>query len=119
VMSLLQDARVDVPAALEARLLSRYSSTIALVDPSFNDAAFRSSYAAYGALRATRLVGLFVRLLRRDGKANYLQHMARNWTYLERNLAHPKLLPLAEWYDRHLPREQRLKPIDPRPKQAA
>jgi N-acetylmuramate 1-kinase len=119
VMSLLQDARVDVPATLESRLLQRYSSTISMFDPSFNDPVFRSSYAAYGALRATRLVGLFVRLLRRDGKANYLQHMARNWGYLERNLAHPKLRPLQEWYDAHLPRNLRQRPIDPRPRAAA
>jgi N-acetylmuramate 1-kinase len=119
VMSLLQDARVDVPVNLETRLLSRYCSTVPTFDPSFNDATFRSSYAAYGALRATRLVGLFVRLLRRDGKANYLQHMARNWGYLERNLAHPKLRPLQEWYDTHLGTELRQTPIDPSPRRAA
>jgi N-acetylmuramate 1-kinase len=119
VMSLLQDARVDVPEKLEARLLTRYCSTISMFDPVFNDTAFRSGYAAYGALRATRLVGLFVRLLRRDGKANYLQHMARNWGYLERNLAHPKLRPLAEWYDTHFSAELRQQPIDPRPRRAA
>jgi N-acetylmuramate 1-kinase len=119
VMSLLQDARVDVPVNLETRLLSRYCSTVPTFDPSFNDATFRSSYAAYGALRATRLVGLFVRLLRRDGKANYLQHMARNWGYLERNLAHPKLRPLQEWYDTHLGTDLRQTPIDPSPRRAA
>jgi N-acetylmuramate 1-kinase len=119
VMSLLQDARVDVPAKLETRLLSRYCSTISMFDASFHEATFRSSYAAYGALRATRLVGLFVRLLRRDGKANYLQHMTRNWGYLERNLAHPKLRPLQEWYDTHLGADLRQQPIDPRPRRAA
>ncbi len=119
VMSLLQDARVDVPVKLETRLLSRYCSTVSMFDAGFNEATFRSSYAAYGALRATRLVGLFVRLLRRDGKANYLQHMARNWGYLERNLAHPKLRPLAEWYDTHFSAELRQQPIDPRPRRAA
>ena len=119
VMSLLQDARVDVSVKLEARLLTRYCSTISMFEAGFNEATFRSSYAAYGALRATRLVGLFVRLLRRDGKANYLQHMARNWGYLERNLAHPKLRPLQDWYDTHLGAELRQQPIDPSPRRAA
>jgi N-acetylmuramate 1-kinase len=119
VMSLLQDARVDVPGKLETRLLTRYCSTISMFDAGFDEATFRSSYAAYGALRATRLVGLFVRLLRRDGKANYLQHMARNWGYLERNLAHPTLRPLQEWYDTHFSAELRQQPIDPRPRHAA
>jgi N-acetylmuramate 1-kinase len=64
------------------------------------------------------LVGLFVRLLRRDGKPNYLQHMARNWGYLERNLAHPKLRPLQQWYDAHLGGDLRQRPIDPHPRRA-
>jgi N-acetylmuramate 1-kinase len=113
VMSLLQDARLDVPMKLEARLLARYCATVSTFDPGFSESSFRSSYAAYGALRATRLVGLFVRLLRRDGKANYLQHMTRNWGYLERNLAHPELRPLQEWYDTHVGADLRRQPINP------
>ncbi len=102
VMSLLQDARVDVPEALETKLLARYAAHAATL-PGFNEQDFRLTYAAYGALRATRLLGLFVRLLRRDDKPHYLAHIPRNWRYLERNLRHPALAPLADWYDTHLP----------------
>jgi N-acetylmuramate 1-kinase len=102
VMSLLQDARVDVPAELEERLLRRYVDAVRC-DPTFDEAAFRRTYAIYGALRATRLLGLFVRLQRRDGKSDYLRHIQRNWRYLERNLGHPSLQDLREWYDHHFP----------------
>ena len=112
VMSLLQDARVDVSADLEARLLDQYVSQMAS-DLSFDELAFRAAYAAYGALRATRLLGLFVRLLRRDGKPTYLRHIERNWGYLERNLQHPMLRPLACWYDLHFPVEYRNRAIKP------
>lgn len=112
VMSLLQDARVDVPAALETELLRRYEARMA-GHPGFDAATFRATYAAYGALRATRLLGLFVRLLRRDGKPGYLEHIPRSWGYLERNLRHPVLRPLAAWYDRHLPRDLRMRAILP------
>jgi len=112
VMSLLQDARVDVAADLERDLQARYVAQMS-GDPSFDEQAFRLAYAAYGALRATRLLGLFVRLLRRDGKPGYLQHIARNWGYLERNLRHPVLAPLAAWYARHFPAELRKRAILP------
>lgn len=107
VMSLLQDARVDVPAVLETRLLDRYCARMTALDDSFDEPEFRTVYAIYGALRATRLLGLWVRLLRRDGKPQYLQHAPRTWDYLGRNLRHPALLPLKAWYDRHLPAELR------------
>jgi N-acetylmuramate 1-kinase len=103
VMSLLQDARVDVPADLEQRLLDRYCAAASRQEPGFDDARFREAYAIYGALRATRLLGLWVRLLRRDGKPHYLQHAPRTWDYLARNLRHPALQGLRLWYDRHFP----------------
>ena len=105
VMSLLQDARVDVPESLEAALLDRYCATVAVQEPAFDAADFRAIYAIYGALRATRLLGLWVRLLRRDGKPQYLQHAPRTWDYLARNLRHPALADLAAWYARHFPPE--------------
>ncbi len=103
VMSLLQDARIDVPADLEQRLLDRYCDSLARQDSAFDAARFRETYAIYGALRATRLLGLWVRLLRRDGKPHYLQHAPRTWDYLARNLRHPALAGLRLWYDRHFP----------------
>ncbi len=107
LVSLLQDARLDVPAALEADQLDRYCAAVASREPGFDAARFRSVYAAFGAQRNTRLVGLWVRLLRRDGKPGYLQHMPRTWDYLARNLSHPDLAPLRAWYDRHFPAEVR------------
>jgi N-acetylmuramate 1-kinase len=107
LVSLLQDARVDVPLALETREKARYIQTVATFEPSFNADAFTATYAAFGAQRNTRLIGLWVRLLQRDNKPNYMQHMARTWDYVGRNLAHPSLADLAVWYDRHFPEDQR------------
>ena len=112
VMSLLQDARVDVAPDLETRLLARYCEQMS-AHSGFDEASFRTTYAAYGALRATRLLGLFVRLLRRDGKPDYLTHIPRNWRYLERNLRHPALNPLEKWYARHFPPNLRRTVIAP------
>ena len=55
------------------------------------------------AQRHARIIGLFVRLLRRDGKPEYLQHLPRVWRMFERSLEHPALESLRLWVDRHLP----------------
>jgi N-acetylmuramate 1-kinase len=99
--SLLQDARMDVPRRLEAQELARYCAVVAGRDASFDPAAFGATYAAFGAQRNTRLIGLWVRLLQRDSKPGYMQHMPRTWDYLQRNLAHPTLADLRAWYARH------------------
>lgn len=107
LVSLLQDARVDVPAALEHREFDRYCAAVAAREPAFDRIAFAAAYADFGAQRNTRLIGLWARLLKRDGKANYLQHLPRTWAYLERNLAHPQLAAVKSWFDRHFPADVR------------
>lgn len=113
LVSLLQDARVTVPADLEHELFEYYCREVARTEPSFDREAFAATYAVFGAQRNTRLVGLWVRLLRRDGKANYLKHMARTWDYLARNLRHPALGTVAAWYETHFPQDVRNRPIAP------
>ena len=92
-----------MPPALEAEGLERYMAATAALEPTFDRDAFLTAYAAFGAQRNTRLVGLWVRLRDRDGKPHYMQHMARTWDYLGRNLRHPALTPLRDWYERHFP----------------
>jgi N-acetylmuramate 1-kinase len=103
LVSLLQDARLDIPAALERELLEYYCAGARALEPSFDRASFMRAYAMFGAQRNTRLLGLWVRLLRRDGKPHYLQHIPRTWGYLERNLANGAMAELAAWYARHFP----------------
>jgi hypothetical protein len=104
VVSLLQDARVDVPADLELKLLSLYVRERKAADPAFDMAAFARAYAIMGAQRATKIVGIFARLDKRDGKPQYLRHLPRIEAYLARDLAHPALQKLRGWYETHLPR---------------
>lgn len=113
LVSLLQDARVDVPAPLESELVDRYISTVAKSEPSFDPAAFRLAYAALGVQRNTKILGIFARLAVRDGKARYLGHIPRIWGYLERGLSHAAMAPLADWYARHWPVGTRIAPHQP------
>jgi aminoglycoside/choline kinase family phosphotransferase len=103
VASLLQDVRVDVPESLEVALLSRYVRGRLASEESFDAASFAKLYATLAAQRATKILGIFARLDRRDGKPQYLRHIPRIWGYLQRSLAHPALAPLKAWYATNVP----------------
>jgi len=102
VASLLQDARVDVAEEVEVLLLSRYVRA-RLSDQRFDAGLFAQSYATLAAQRATKILGIFARLDRRDGKPQYLGHIPRLLGYLRRSLAHPALAPLKAWYAANVP----------------
>jgi N-acetylmuramate 1-kinase len=98
LVSLIEDARRDVSPAVHAGCLDRYIAATGL------DAQdFRTGFALMAAQRHARIIGLFVRLLRRDGKPEYLPHLPRVWAMFERALKHPVLEPLRLWVDHHLP----------------
>ena len=101
--SLLQDARVDVPEMTEIALLSRYTRARLKAEPGFDAPGFVRLYSTLAAQRASKILGIFARLERRDGKPQYLRHMPRVWAYLQRALAHPSLTQLNAWYRVNVP----------------
>jgi tRNA threonylcarbamoyl adenosine modification protein YjeE len=101
--SLLQDARVDVPELMEVALLGRYVKERAAREGNFQPALFIELYATLAAQRASKILGIFARLDRRDGKPQYLRHVPRVWGYLQRSLAHPSLRTLQDWYSLNVP----------------
>ncbi len=98
VVSLLEDARRDVPAALRDAMMDRYVARSGADRPAFLRAA-----GALAAQRNLKILGLFVRLARRDGKPGYLRRLPRVWDHLRRDLAHPDLARLRAWTDRYVP----------------
>jgi tRNA threonylcarbamoyl adenosine modification protein YjeE len=102
--SLLQDARVDISDEMELRLMAHYARRRASADPAFDAGAFTAAYAVMGAQRATKILGIFARLDKRDGKPQYLAHLPRIERYLGKSLSHSLLQPIKLWYQAHLPR---------------
>lgn len=102
VVSMLQDARIDVPHDLEKALLGEHIADLERLGKLIDREQFLTCYAILGAQRATKILGIFARLSRRDGKHGYLAHIPRIWGYLERNLAHPALAGVRAWYDANL-----------------
>ena len=99
--SVLEDARRDVPLEIERAMIDRYVATTR--DPG----AFEAAYWALAAQRNTRILGVFVRLWKRDGKPGYRKFQPRMWGLLERDLAHPNLAPVKYWFDAHVPARAR------------
>ena len=101
LVSLLQDARRDVSPELEADMFDHYVKVTGQGDD------FLADYARLGAQRNAKIVGIFVRLWKRDGKPRYLDLIPRVWSLLERDLTHPALAPVARWFDANIPDELR------------
>lgn len=101
--SLLQDARVPLSEALELELIKYYTDLRESADSSFVLKEFLHAYAIYGAQRVTKILGIFVRLDRRDHKPDYLRHLPHMRGYLARNLAYPALAPLKKWFRDFMP----------------
>lgn len=106
LVSLLQDARRDVDPALEQAMLAYYRNAINA------DADFDLHYALLGAQRNTKIIGIFTRLWKRDGKDRYLGFLPRMWGLLERDLAHPGLTELKAWFDQKIPANVRVQSPD-------
>lgn len=101
LVSLLQDARRDVSPELEIAMFDYY------VEKTGAGSEFLADYARLGAQRNAKIVGIFVRLWKRDGKPRYLDYIPRVWALLERDLTHPALEPVAAWFDANIPAEYR------------
>ncbi len=96
LVSVLEDARRDVPAELERAMIDRYKASAKA------DERFEPAYWALAAQRNTRILGVFCRLWKRDGKERYKQFQPRMWGLLERDLAQPALRPVRDWFDAHV-----------------
>ena len=102
LVSMLQDARVDIDFAVADELFEFYCGLRSSA-ATFNRNDFSRDFAILGAQRATKILGIFARLFKRDGKPAYLKHMPRVSRYLARNLSHPALAQLKGWHEQHLP----------------
>lgn len=105
VVSLLQDARREVSPEFETAMLEYYRHE---AQPDDN---FLLHYSLLGAQRNTKIIGIFTRLWKRDGKDRYLNFLPRMWGLLERDLNHPGLAGLKAWFDQNIPPEMRVKSL--------
>ncbi|MDX1484621.1 MAG: phosphotransferase [Alphaproteobacteria bacterium] len=103
VVSLIADARRDLGPGIGERARARYFAQC----PALDRDAFDTAAAVLSAGRNAKIIGIFTRLWKRDGKPVYLTHIPRVWRLLERDLAHPALAALKAWFDDAVPQNRR------------
>jgi len=108
LVSLLEDARRDVPADIRAACLARYQNAAQQFSPEDIAAAL----AVHGGQRHCRVAGLWVRLWRRDGKPGYLKHMQRTLNHLDASLRHPAMTNIQSFLREKFPLEARIRSIN-------
>jgi N-acetylmuramate 1-kinase len=97
---LLHDARRDVsPDAHDAALRAYCAATGA------DRAVLDHELAVQGALNTLRIIGIFSRLIARDGKTKYRAFMPREVGHLRRILKDDSLAPMRGWIEAHAPLE--------------
>jgi aminoglycoside/choline kinase family phosphotransferase len=99
LVSLLEDARRDISPRFAQQMIDLYLNSV----PHLSRDDFWRSYSLWGAQRSTRILGVFSRLAKRDGKPHYLAHLPRVWTYLKRDLEDPSLKALKTWFKQVMP----------------
>ena len=107
LVSLLEDARRDVAPELANAMTDRYLAKSRAHGAVTDQEHFRAEAALLAAQRNAKIIGIFARLAKRDGKTRYLAHLPRVWRYMEHDLSHPGLRRLKQWYDRFIPRDAR------------
>ncbi|HXE41516.1 MAG TPA: phosphotransferase, partial [Candidatus Baltobacteraceae bacterium] len=94
LVSLLEDARRDLPNGLKEKMISRYLAQF----PNLNRQQFELSWAILAGLRHTRVLAVFEKLSR-EGKSDYKKlHSLRVERLLQEALRHPKLAALKHWF---------------------
>ena len=101
LVSVLEDARRDVPPQVERAMIDRYRAATGAGDD------YERAYWALAAQRNTRILGVFCRLWKRDGKDRYKTFQPRMWGLLERDLAHASMVEVRAWFDANIPPPKR------------
>ena len=103
LVSLLQDARREVPQTLEEAMIGRFLDRQRETGREIDDQAFRRAYALLGVQRNAKIIGIFTRLWKRDRKPAYLAMIPRVWGLLERSLQQGGFTALSAFFDQHAP----------------
>lgn len=97
LVSLLEDARLDLDPLLVEHCWQRYFAAF----PSLDEQKLRKSGCILSAGRHAKIIGIFTRLAVRDGKPRYLAHLPRIWRLLQACLNHPDLAELKAWFEHY------------------
>ena len=87
VVSLIDDVRIKLPINLQNKLLKYYYSKCKLKRENFKN--LKNDYDILSVQRNLKILGIFVRLSKRDNKSTYLKYLPHTWSLIDRRLKNP------------------------------
>ena len=100
VASLIDDVRIKLPSNLQERLLNFYYYKSKLKKEDYKN--IKNDFEILSVQRNLKILGIFVRLFKRDGKSNYLKYLPYTWSLIERRLKNPVFKNLNLLFKKHL-----------------
>jgi aminoglycoside/choline kinase family phosphotransferase len=100
VSSLIDDVRIKLPNKLQNQLLDFYHKNSKL--KSNHIKKLKNDFDILSVQRNLKILGIFVRLYKRDNKDNYLKFLPYTWTLIEKRLQNPALKNLKLLFYKHL-----------------
>ena len=100
VASLIDDVRIKLPSNLQERLLNFYYHKSKLKKEEYKN--LKNDFEILSVQRNLKILGIFVRLFKRDGKSNYLKYLPYTWSLIERRLKNPVFSNLNLLFKKHL-----------------
>ncbi len=100
VASLIDDVRIKLPPNLQEKLLNFYYYKSKLKKEQYKN--LKNDFEILSVQRNLKILGIFVRLFKRDGKPNYLKYLPYTWSLIERRLKNPVFKNLNLLFKKHL-----------------
>ena len=87
VASLIDDVRIKLPSHIQEKLLNYYYRNSKLKKEKYEN--LKNDFEILSVQRNLKILGIFVRLYKRDGKSNYLKYLPHTWSLIEKRLKNP------------------------------
>jgi|TARA_B100001057_G_scaffold325800_1_gene325995 aminoglycoside/choline kinase family phosphotransferase len=100
VASLIDDVRIKLPSNLQEKLLNFYYNKSKFKKENYKN--LKNDFEILSVQRNLKILGIFVRLSKRDGKPNYLKYLPYTWSLIERRLKNPVFKNLNLLFNKHL-----------------
>jgi len=100
VASLIDDVRIKLPSNLQEELLNFYYNKSKFKKEKYKN--LKNDFEILSVQRNLKILGIFVRLCKRDGKPNYLKYLPYTWSLIQRRLKNPVFKNLNLLFNKHL-----------------
>jgi len=101
VASLIDDVRLKLPINLQENLLKYYIRKSKINNK--GQFYLKNDFDILSVQRNLKILGIFVRLYKRDKKPNYLKYLPYTWALLERRMKNPIFNKLNILFEKYLP----------------